>query len=163
MKQKRFALLFTCSLFVAPHLASANDQSNGCGLGWSVVKKNSLISSTTRSLTNLTLPNAFSMTSGTSGCAHHSIVKRDREPTYFAEATYPLLLADIARGKGEYLDSFAATFGCEKEAQGTFDRALRAEFSNLNSSSSPSEFVNRVNQVLQNRQSLSMACTTRGV
>lgn len=93
--------------------AHAADKSNGCGLGWEIVKKESLASTATRQTTNAFLPNTFSMTFGTSGCSKHSIVKNESEQQYFVEANLEQLTLDMARGEGEYLRTFAAVMGCE--------------------------------------------------
>ncbi len=93
-------LLFSFNVF-------AKDNSSGCGLGWSVLKKNSLVSSSFRFTTHVVLPNTLSMTSGTSGCAKHSIVKNESKGIHFAEGNYHQLVAEMAQGNGEVLKGFA--------------------------------------------------------
>ena len=89
-------------------VSRAGDSSSGCGLGWQIFSKNSLVSSALRSTTHAFLPNTFSMTSGTSGCAKHDIVMNEYKAIHFAEANYSNLMMDMARGQGEYLNGFAA-------------------------------------------------------
>lgn len=159
---KKILLLIVLASIASPLVGLAGDQSNGCGVGWMFFKKNSLISSYSRMLTGLTFPNTFSMTSGTSGCAAHSIVKNDREPIYFAESNLPLLITDAARGSGEFLTSFAQTFGCEKAANVEFSRSLKMNMSNI-STESADQFVDFVNDTIRSNATLSAQCHIRGV
>tara|TARA_R110000868_G_scaffold204946_1_gene453119 strand:+ start:11633 stop:12034 length:402 start_codon:yes stop_codon:yes gene_type:complete len=100
------SLLFSFNTFAA-------DSSSGCGVGWQVTQRTSLSASSTRSTTNAILPNTISMTSGISGCAHHSIVKVDSEVQYFAEANLENLQLEIAQGNGEYLVTLSNLMGCD--------------------------------------------------
>ncbi len=93
--------------------AFADDTSGGCGIGWEVAKKQSLVSTLTRATTNSFLPNTFSMTFGTSGCAKHTIVKNDEKAVYFAVNNKDTLITEIAQGQGEYLLTFAHALGCK--------------------------------------------------
>ena len=92
--------------------ASAEDTSSGCGLGWQVSQRQSLLSSAIRSTTDAFLPNTFSMTSGTSGCAKHEIVKNDEKAVEFAVNNYNSIVVEMAEGHGEFLDGFAQALGC---------------------------------------------------
>jgi hypothetical protein len=73
-------LLVGVAVLMTSSLAFSDDQSSGCGLGWQVTQRMSLLSSAVRTTTDWFLPNTFSMTSGTSGCAHHDIVKFRSSP-----------------------------------------------------------------------------------
>lgn len=96
--------------------AFAGDSSTGCGLGWQVASKNTLVSATTRTITNATFSNQiFGTTSGTSGCARHPIVQKFQESLYFARINSDRLKMEIAQGQGEYVTAYAATFGCNNE------------------------------------------------
>jgi hypothetical protein len=105
-------ILIVLALLIAP-LAHANDSSSGCGLGYEIAPKQSLLSSFARSLTNATFLNTIAMTFGTSGCAKHSIVQKDHEAQYFAEANYHTLMMEMAQGQGDNLQNFAAVLGCD--------------------------------------------------
>ncbi len=76
----------------------------------------------------MTLPNTFSMTSGTSGCEDHSLVKVDKLPLHFSEANYEMLLSDMSNGRGETVATLAGILGCEKTA---FVSSLQHNFANL--------------------------------
>lgn len=103
---------------ISASLAFAEDKSNGCGLGWQVTKKMSMVATTTRNTTNSIVPNTFGMTSGTLGCTRHSVVKKDKAPEHFAEANYESLLAEMAMGQGEALHAFSQTLGCDSQQLG---------------------------------------------
>src|SRR5262245_4508488 len=111
-------LVLTIAFLVPPALA--DDSSSGCGLGWEVTRKMSLASSAIRSTTHAFLPNTFSMTSGTSGCAKHELVKGDEKAVMFAVNNYDSLVVEMAQGKGEYLESFAEALGCGDASMARF-------------------------------------------
>jgi hypothetical protein len=92
--------------------AHADDSSSGCGLGWQFFKKNSLVSSSFRSSTNAIASNTSGMTSGTSGCAKHDIVLKEKAALYYAEANYQKLQSEMSEGQGEHLQAFATLLGC---------------------------------------------------
>jgi len=75
MKQ---TLVLVLTLLVSTSAFAAGDQSSGCGLGWEIFKKNSLVSSSLRSSTNAMASNSVAMTSGTSGCPKHGSVMKDQ-------------------------------------------------------------------------------------
>lgn len=97
-------LLMSVSIF-------ADDKSSGCGLGWSVTKRTSLLSSLVRSSTNATFSSTSGMTSGTSGCAQHSIVMNEKRGIHFMEVNRPQLMVEAASGGGEFVEGFAHTVG----------------------------------------------------
>ena len=102
---------FTFALFFISNTYAA-DGSSGCGAGWYILKKNSLISSLSRSFTNVMLSNTFGMTTGTSNCAKHSIVKNDFKAIHFTENSFEQLQTEMALGEGAYLLTLADLMGC---------------------------------------------------
>lgn len=110
--------LFVVLMFVifGSSVAHAGDQSSGCGLGWEIFKKNSLVSSAFRSTTNAIALNTIAMTSGTSGCSKHDIVMKQKAAIYYAEANYLKLQSEMAEGKGEHIQAFAKILGCNEAA-----------------------------------------------
>lgn len=115
--------------------AHAEDQSSGCGLGWQLFKKNSLVSSSLRSTTNAFALNTIAMTSGTSGCARHDIVMKQKAALYYAEANYQKLQSEMAEGQGEHLQAFAKLLGCQGSSavqagqvlQGNYDQVFTTD------------------------------------
>jgi hypothetical protein len=126
-----FALLSASQLSVA----QANDGSSGCGLGWEVSQKQSLLSSSIRTTTNTFLPNTFSMTSGTSGCAKHSIVKNDEKAVQYAVSNHDSLIVEMAEGRGEFLAGFAQALGCDAASYSAFSSFAQSHYDSLVDSS----------------------------
>lgn len=107
-----FFTAFSSNLFAA-------DSSSGCGAGWYVFKENSLISSALRASTNATFFSTVGMTFGTSNCAKHKIVQKEKEAIHFAEANYDTLMIEMGQGQGEFMAALSALVGCEGENFGT--------------------------------------------
>jgi len=108
MKYSNFLVM---ALLLALSTTVVADNSSGCGLGWQVFPKNSLVSSAFRTTTHIILPNTFSMTFGTSGCSRHDIVQNEKKGIHFAESNFHQLMIDMAKGEGEYLQGFAKVTG----------------------------------------------------
>lgn len=112
---------------ISSSIVLADDNSSGCGLGWEVSKKQSILSSAVRSTTHAFLPNTFSMTFGTSGCSRHQIVKNDENAVVYAVNNYDSLVIDMAKGDGEYLAGFAQTLGCSKASASRFNSLAQSQ------------------------------------
>ena len=119
------------SVVVGMSVAKAEDQSSGCGLGWMILKKNSLVSSSLRQTTNVFALNTIAMTSGTSGCAKHDIVLKEKAAQYFAEANYQKLQFEMAEGKGEHLESFAKILGCHDQVASNAGLVFQKNYSQI--------------------------------
>lgn len=127
LKISLFSFLFTLLSFQI----YATDKSSGCGLGWQVLKKHSLVSSVLRSTTNgLFFNQTFGMTSGTSGCARHSLVKNESRGIHFVEANYHQLMIDMAQGKGEYLMGLAKAVDYKGD-MATFGKLIQKNYGKL--------------------------------
>lgn len=111
--------------------AAAEDQSSGCGLGWQVSQRYSLLSSAIRNTTDAFLPNTFSMTSGTSGCAQHSIVKNDEKAVEYAVNNYDSIVVEMAEGRGEFLQGFAQALGCSDAASTKFGTFTQSHYQQI--------------------------------
>jgi hypothetical protein len=90
----------------------------------------SIVSSVARFWTHATLFPSVSLgyTIGTSGCAKHSFVEKDRPSLEFATKTYDLLRQDLARGEGEYLNAYINTFDCQPRVVSALVIDLRQTF-----------------------------------
>ena len=122
------------SLIVAN--AYADDMSSGCGLGWQVTNRMSLVSSSIRGTTNVIASNTIGMTSGTSGCDQHSIVKTEKKGIHYVEANFENLMVEMAQGKGEYLEIFAILMGCTSGEVQEFSALARDRYSKIFTSDS---------------------------
>lgn len=145
-------LVLVTLLFAAPSFA--DDQSSGCGLGWSIFKKNSLVSSWSRNITNLIASNTSAMTTGSSGCAKHDFVMKDKAAEYYAEANYQKLQSEFAEGKGEHLEAFANVLGC----LGNAGAVLQSHYETIFSSDSVMPSVMLENAKAALRSSHDVAC-----
>ncbi|MFA6238206.1 MAG: DUF3015 family protein [Bacteriovorax sp.] len=146
------ALISATSVFAA-------DSSSGCGMGYEVAPKQSLVSSSTRSLVNMTFSNTIAMTLGTSGCAKHSIVKNEAKGIHFAEANLNVLAIEMARGNGEFVSTFASVFGCQNSS--AFGSMVQAKYETVLPSASTSgvELYNNVKAQIKNNATLASTCS----
>lgn len=151
---KRIVLVLAVLLVAAPSFA--DDQSSGCGLGWSVFKKNSLISSYSRNITNLVASNSSAMTTGSSGCAKHDLIMREKAAQYYAEANFQKLQTEFAEGQGEHLTAFANILGCFGNAGEVFQNNYETIFPSQNAN--PTQMLDSVKASL--RTSASVSCAT---
>ncbi len=133
MKKTITLLAVVLTIAAAPfgNSARANDQSSGCGLGWSVFKKNSLVSSSLRNTTNVLASNTSAMTTGSSGCSKHDIVKKEKAALYFAEANYQKLINEIAEGKGEHVQAFAKILGCNNASSAKAAAVFQSRYESI--------------------------------
>jgi hypothetical protein len=146
------ALISATSVFAA-------DSSSGCGMGWEVAPKQSLVSSSTRMLVNATFSNTIAMTLGTSGCQKHSIVKNDAKGIHFAEANMNSLAIEMARGNGEFVAGFAQSFGCQDTR--AFGSMVQANYETVlpTEKTSGVELYNNVKAAIKNNATLSSTCS----
>lgn len=156
---KKLALATIFSLFSFQALA---DNSAGCGLGSLIWRDNSIVSATMRMTTNASFSSQlFGITSGTSGCANHSIVMREKAPIYYAEANMEELKVDMAKGQGEYVSIFSDALGCPESLKQEFVNVSKENYSSIFSKSevTPEELISNVKQVIKNAPALSGRCS----
>ncbi len=138
------AIVLGFNSFASAAPASGNQYSpggsDGCGLGWQVTDKKSFLATTTRGTTNSFVPPTFGITSGTIGCEQHSFTKVDYDSAVFARNNIDTLKIEMAEGKGETLEAFAAAMSCDSAAFGT---VIQSNFSKLDMTS-PMSFVQSV-------------------
>jgi len=118
------------SILSFSYVSWAADGSSGCGPGWYLFKKNSLVSSSLRATTNgLLLPVVtLGMTLGTSNCSKHSIVKQEKASLYYVTQNYYELMGQTTRGSGEYIDAFAKVLGCQAKASPLLGQKMKKRF-----------------------------------
>ncbi len=154
-------ILILAAIMMTSVSVRADDSSSGCGVGWMVTKKNSLVSSFVRNLTNFTFSNTIAMTSGTSGCASHSIVKNDSLPQHFAESNHQQLMVEMAKGQGEYLQAFAWTLGCQSDSSyQLFQSTVRGNYEQIYNGSdvTPAEVLKNVRSQMKQNPALARSC-----
>jgi hypothetical protein len=129
---KYVLFMFVLSIFsVSMTSIRADDQSSGCGLGWAVTKRKSILSSLVRAYTNVTFSSSFGMTSGTSGCAEHSLVMKDKKMIHYTESNYHQLMQEMAEGEGEFIRTYAHMMGCRGEGEQRFIQTLKKNYSQI--------------------------------
>lgn len=137
----------------------ANDRSSGCGMGYEIAPKQSLISSATRSLVNATFSNTVAMTMGTSGCAKHSIVYNEAKGIHFVEANKSQLALEMAQGQGEFVAGLANVMGCTNSAELGSMLQERYEVVLPSTETTGVELYNNVKAEIKNNANLSNTCS----
>ena len=125
-----FTLLITAFAFTVVY---ANQSNTGCGLGSIIFKnKNGLISQTLAVTTNGTSGNqTFGITSGTSNCQQFSGIASNERINTFVSQNLDNLAIDIARGSGEYLNTFAVLMDVSETQRAGFYSKLQSNFSRI--------------------------------
>ncbi len=157
MKKVSLLLIaFTLSFSVA-----AKDSSSGCGPGWFVFKKNSLVSSALRVTTNgILFPFVtLGMTFGTSNCSKHSIVLKEKESLKFATENYYELAADVAKGEGDFLTAFNETLGCHKDASKFLNQEMKSNYKKIfNEKANPEQLMIQTYNLIFTKENLAKSC-----
>lgn len=111
----------------------AKDSSSGCGPGWYIFKKKSLLSSALRETTNGVLyPTVtLGMTLGTSECSKHSIVKKDQDSLEFLAHNFDDIMIEASMGDGKFITEFSKTFDCSIKEQTLFKNTLKSNYKRL--------------------------------
>lgn len=157
----RFLLGAAFALLISAR-AMAADGSSGCGPAWYIFKENSLLSSTLRGTTNGILwpVVTFGMTFGTSNCAKHSLVQEDQDSLKFMTENFEVLRHDIAKGEGEHLNAYIASFSCQplvtKQLSSDLQKAYRDA---LYQSEDPVDYVNSTRRLIQASEASSLMCS----
>ena len=147
---------------VAPFIAKAEDSSSGCGIGWKVTNGTTFLGITTRGVTHVTVPPTWGMTSGTSGCARHSIAKNEEAAAIYAVSNVDSLSIEMAEGRGEFLQGFARTMGCNDSSYSAFSRMTQKNYQAIvpaNPSSGIEIFLN-VREQIRKDPELAASCKT---
>lgn len=162
---KKIKQILTVIVLMGTHQLFAADGSSGCGLGWAVLNKNSLVSSFTRSFINATFSNTIAMTSGTSGCAKHDIVKIEKEQIHFTEANYFVLMSQMSQGKGEHLETYGLVMGCRTEDLGSFSQTMKNNFEKIysNENITPDQVLKNVQEQIKKVPALSKKCNFNSI
>lgn len=129
-----FVVLISVLLFVGTSIAATLNQKNtGCGLGSMLfADQNGLASQTFAVTTNGTFGNGtFGITSGTSNCDKPASFSSSQKLQEFVADNMDNLARDIARGNGEYLNTFAVLAGVPEVSRADFYSRLQANFSSI--------------------------------
>ena len=132
--KKLFVLLFVGFMVIGISTALFADQKNyGCGLGSMAFEGNDgLISQVSAATTNGTFGNqTFGITSGTSNCTQYSEWTSNEKVNVFVTDNMDSLAKDIAKGKGEHLDTLASLMNIPQKDRAAFNSKLQKNFSRI--------------------------------
>jgi len=133
MKKVVTVSFIAITLFCLGTAVWADQKNYGCGLGSMVFEGNDgLISQVSAATTNGTFGNqTFGITSGTSNCEQFKTFTSNEKINTFVAENMDSLAKDIARGQGEYLDTFAALIAVPKSKKTELYALLQANFSKI--------------------------------
>lgn len=132
--KKLLVLLFVGFMVIGFSTALFADQKNyGCGLGSMAFEGNDgLISQVSAATTNGTFGNqTFGITSGTSNCTQYSEWTSNEKVNVFVADNMDSLAKDIAKGKGEHLDTLASLMNIPQKDRAAFNSKLQKNFSRI--------------------------------
>ncbi|MBK7842425.1 MAG: DUF3015 family protein [Bdellovibrionales bacterium] len=111
------SIIIGAILLAFPLVSQAKDTMDGCGLGWEVTDSETMIGTTTRGTTNMFVPPAFGMTTGTIGCKQLSFAANEQEAANYVINNYSNLKQELASGEGEYVEGLTEVMGCKNTAR----------------------------------------------
>lgn len=156
--KKLFALVLVVSAVAPMAHAKGNHPPSGCGLGYVLFgheEPGNKVMQILAATTNGTSGNqTFGITSGTSGCTEDGAVKMAKEAEVFAEVNLDTLRREMAEGRGEYVEAFAALLGTSNTAE--LVKFFQSEYSALfpTASTNSTEFLAALSQKLSGRPEL---------
>jgi hypothetical protein len=107
---------------------------SGCGLGYMLLSNGShsrivqLLGVTTNGSFG---SQTFGITSGTSGCNEDGAVSLGKTTEVFAEVNFDSLRRDMARGRGEYVETFASLLNSDASKQAGILKMFQTEYATL--------------------------------
>ena len=112
MKKALLAMLVLTSFVSAAHAAGGSDPNIGCGLGTELFagKLDKKVFALLGATTNGTYTQTFGISSGTSNCDGSAAGSEGAKA--FVETNRAALAKDIARGRGETIESLTELAGC---------------------------------------------------
>jgi len=137
--KKPLVLLFVGLMVIGFSTALFADQKNyGCGLGSMAWEGNDgLISQVSAATTNGTFgTQTFGITSGTSNCTQYDTWTFNEKVNVFVTDNMDSLAKDIAKGKGEHLDTLASLMNVPEKDRAAFSSKLQKNFSRIYTSES---------------------------
>ena len=112
--------------------AYAGQNMAGCGLGSMIFKKNDNVSQILAATTNGISGNqTFGITSGTLGCNPDGAMAQNEELNIFTSKNMEKLAADMSKGQGETLNTFAELNGVSADQKPQFFAALQKNFNKI--------------------------------
>ena len=146
-----------CSFSLAAHAKLPYGMA-GCGLGSTFFDPdgNQVFASTTNATS---LNQTFGITSGTSNCLDSTKAAALNAQQQFMTANYSILSKEIAQGDGEALRAFSATFGCTKDAYGSFATQMQSSYAKIFTAPGTMAALDAVENTIKDNVQLSHACS----
>ncbi len=163
---KRYSLIATAaSLFLLPiSVFAAGYGAAGCGLGSELMGSQKGASQVFAATTNGTLGNqTFGITSGTSNCGDHGLIKTSKEREVFAQENYTSLVKEMAQGKGENLYTLASLYQCPAKNHQEFGAMVQAKFDSLITSdkTTSAELLSQLENQITRHPTLANSCNIK--
>jgi len=164
MKKTNF---LTAAFLLAVVITSSDAMANArCGVGTMLFGgSNGIISQTWENSTNRAFSGGSSISSGTSGCKHNGNFLSFEERTHdqqllYVNANYEELMLEMADGRGEVLEAFAQTLGCDRGLMPEFTRMARSRYGQIFSDekTSPEQMLLNVKQQIKANPRLESGC-----
>lgn len=138
----------------------------GCGLVYNLssdakTNKSKLWQIISGAVNGLWFNQAFSISSGTSGCTEEGLVKAGREKVLYVEANYRSLSKELAAGQGEFASALASVMGCKKESVPAFLSFSQARYEKLfpGADATPVQMLETLEGEIASDPTLSKSCT----
>ena len=129
----KFLIYVMTILTLTNYQVHAADKSSGCGLGKMIAPRKSLVSTSTAATTDgfSWHTRSSAMTSGTSGCAEHSLVKSEHRKEHFISTNINSLKYESALGAGEHLLALADIYGCPSTSFTQFSHTMKSHYKDI--------------------------------
>lgn len=138
----------------------------GCGLVYNLSSdarnnKSKLWQIIAGAVNGLWFNQAFSISSGTSGCTEEGLAKAGYEKVLFVEANFRTLSKELASGQGEFASNLASVMGCKRESVPSFLSFTQTRYGRLfpSAETTPVEMLNTLETELAADPALSKACS----
>jgi DUF3015 family protein len=132
---KKAIVCFLMLLCATSAFAASARQNTGCGLGtvlWKDRADGSILSQSLQATTNATFGNqTFGITSGTLECHEPAKAVQNERLNHFVRDNMDNLAKDIARGRGESLDTFAELLQIPADRRAAFYGKLQQNFTSV--------------------------------
>ena len=163
MKRSVFGLAVLALGLVSVAQAGVHNMS-GCGLGAMIFKNNvkgeQILASTTNGLFG---NQTFGISSETLGCTKDGVVKSSMRREVYASVNLQKLSQEMAQGRGEFLNGFAALSGCrDQKSQEAFAKFSQTNYQKLFTSENTdaTALLKNVDAELKADPALAKACAS---
>lgn len=163
MAKRAFGLM-VLALALASSAQAGVHNMGGCGIGSMIFKANTKGEQILAATTNGLFGNqTFGISSETLGCTKDGVVKSEKRREVFASVNLQQLSKEMAQGRGEFLNGFAALSGCrDQAARDAFARFAQSRYEKLftNENTDATALLKHVDSEMASDPMLSKACAS---